>query len=303
VRRFLSVLSLVLLCACAPQEQPFKTPTQQAVIGQGVYVTSDGELLPLRTWLPKRPKAAVIALHGFNDYSNAFSGAGEFFKKRGIATYAYDQRGFGGTAHTGIWAGEENLMRDLRDFTALVKKRHPNIPVFVLGESMGGAVVMAADAKEQLPVSGIILGAPAVWGHEYMPAAYRIVLWSAAHTMPDMKMTGRKLKILASNNIPMLRRLGADPLVIKATRVDTIYGLTRLMDGAYNAPEHIQNRSLLLYGFKDQVIPRKPIESVQSRFKAPLKTIFYDDGYHMLTRDLQGDMVLADIAKWILQRH
>src|SRR5690348_9841856 len=59
-------------------------------------IMSDGARLPLRVWLPSGPvKAVVLALHGFNDYSNAFATPGEALAWRGIATYAYDQRGFG----------------------------------------------------------------------------------------------------------------------------------------------------------------------------------------------------------------
>src|SRR5216683_1843458 len=67
-------------------------------------VAADGATLPLRRWLPEgRPRAVVLALHGFNDYSNAFAGAGAGWAKNGIATYAYDQRGFGAAPGRGRW--------------------------------------------------------------------------------------------------------------------------------------------------------------------------------------------------------
>src|SRR5215469_3729123 len=60
------------------------------------FTAADGQVLPLRKWLPKgEVKAVLLALHGFNDYSNAFEASGEAWAKQGIATYAYDQRGFG----------------------------------------------------------------------------------------------------------------------------------------------------------------------------------------------------------------
>src|SRR5205814_80154 len=69
--------------------------------GRG-FVTADGTVLPLRQWLPAGPvKAVILALHGFNDYSNAFEGPGDAWAKRGIATYAYDQRGFGAAPERG----------------------------------------------------------------------------------------------------------------------------------------------------------------------------------------------------------
>src|SRR5262249_47536372 len=42
-------------------------------------------------------RAVILALHGFNDYSHAFAMPGPLWAEQGIATYAYDQRGFGGT--------------------------------------------------------------------------------------------------------------------------------------------------------------------------------------------------------------
>ena len=301
MKRVAALFILVILSACAPQEQAFNVASKTPKIEQGAFITADSVRLPMRSWRLAKPRAIIIAVHGFNDYSNAFDGAGKYFKKRGIATYAYDQRGFGAAPQTGVWAGEKNLTRDLHDFTTVIAKRHPKTPIFLMGESMGGAVVMLTEKEHPLPVSGMILQAPAVWGSDTMPAAYRILLWGMAHTLPEVKMTGKNLRIRASNNIPMLRRLGKDPLVIKGTRVDAIYGLTQLMDAAYHSPEHIKKRSLLLYGLKDKVIPRAPIDAIKDRFATPTNTIFYDDGYHMLTRDLQGEEVLSDIADWVLK--
>jgi len=300
MRRFAALLSLVLLVACSPQVQPFSPATHAPKIEQGAFTAADAQSLPLRSWKAKNPKAIVLALHGFNDYSNAFEGTGNYFKTRGITTFAYDQRGFGKAPQPGIWAGQENLIRDAHDVIKTIAKRYPKTPVYLMGESMGGAVAMLAASDDDLPIKGVILSAPAVWSRSAMPMLYRGVLWGSAHTIPGYKLTGKNLRIRASNNISMLRALGADPLFIKATRIDAIYGLVNMMDDAYEAPEHIEKRVLLLYGFKDQVIPKAPIKAISPRFKGPTRTIFYDEGYHMLTRDLQGKEVLSDIAKWIL---
>jgi acylglycerol lipase len=304
MKKLLVLLVALTLAACAPQEQALRSPVQAPKIMQDAYITSDEAKLPLRRWKLSKPKAIIIAVHGFNDYSNAFTGAGAYFKKRGIMTYAYDQRGFGKTEDRGIWANKENLTRDLGDFTRLVAKRHRGVPLFLLGESMGGAVVMLTASEQELPIKGILLSAPAVWGDGHMPLPYRMLLWGMAHTLPGYTMTGQNLRILASNNIPMLQALSADPLVIKSTRVDSIYGLSQLMNNAYATPPHIKNRTLLLYGFKDLVIPREPIEDIKDNFPTPPDTLFYENGYHMLTRDLQGERVLADMTRWMLHhRH
>lgn len=270
--------------------------------------TSDGYALPLRVWnAAERPRAVILALHGFNDYSNAFDAPASWWARSGIITYAYDQRGFGSSANRRIWPASSLLHRDLSEVARVVTDRHPGIPLFLLGVSMGGAVVMAAEARRQqaeghppMPaIAGQILVGPAVWGRATMPMAYRIALWLGVHTMPGNRVTGRGLGIIPSDNIEMLRALGRDPLVIKETRVDALYGLVNLMDDALAASSHLTTPSLVLYGARDEIIPRKPTIRMLEAFGAPHRIVQYPNGYHMLLRDLQAEVVWRDIAAWI----
>ena len=289
----------VMLSACTPQQQLFHTdPLHSPSLEKTTFHTSDDVSLPVRIYIPQqKPKAVIVALHGFNDYSNAFAGAGEFFKRERIALYAYDQRGFGAAADAGIWGNSANLTRDLAQFTALVQQKHPGTPLYILAESMGGAVALATT---DLPdVDGIILVAPAVWGGDAFHPLLRGILWAMAHTVPDYRMTGSDLKILATDNLPLLRQMSLDPLIIKATRVDAVYGLVDVMDQAYANVPQINIPVLLLYGGNDQVIPRRSIEIALARFSQPIQFAFYPEGYHMLLRDLEGELVLRDITSWI----
>ena len=296
------ILLILFLQSCAPQQQSYKEAQDPGVgIGNDTMLAADGTMLPLRSWLPAgKPKAVIVALHGFNDYSKAFEGAGAFFKARGVAVYAYDQRGFGQAHYTGVWGNEKNFVSDLAQCVREVSRRWPSAPVYVLGESMGGAVTLVALADPAFPkVRGVILSAPAIWGGEAMNPFFHGTLWLAAHTIPQHEMSGSDLKITATNNTPMLWRMAYDPLIIKKTRIDTIYGIVRLMGDGYDAVPQIKTPVLLLYGKQDQVIPREPIESALKRFTAPVQFALYPDGYHMLMRDMQGEMVMDDILSWI----
>lgn len=305
--RALLAASLLFLAACTPEQQPYVSePSQLYHMDKGALSTRDAFVLPYRQWLPedkaarKNPDALIIAVHGFNDYSHAFEGVGQYFSGHDMAVFAYDQRGFGQTANRGIWAGEENLVGDLRQFVEVLQARYPHSPVYLLGESMGGAVVISAVADPSFPkVDGIILSAPAVWGSEAMNYFFRGTLWLAAHTMPYKQFSGSDLKILATNNIPMLRRMAKDPLIIKKTRVDAVYGVVQLMGSAYDKIPFVTTPTLVLYGAKDQVIPRSPIETALSRFGTQVDYAYYPAGYHMLLRDLQAESVMQDVETWI----
>lgn len=304
--RILFILLILLpLSACAPRVQPYETPRFPSEIHQQSLLTGSSAVLPLKSWVPaeQKPTAVVIAVHGFNDYSNAFVIPGNYFAAHGIALYAYDQRGFGETQERGIWAGRENLISDLKQMVLAVRALHPDTPVYVLGESMGGAVVINALVdKDFPPVDGAILSAPAVWGSDTMPTVYRGLLWFGAHTIPWKEVTGGGLKIIASDNFPMLRAMGRDPLVIKATRLDAIYGIVGLMDEAYARAREVKVPMLLLYGMNDQVIPRKPIADVTDTLTAPYKLVYYPAGFHMLMRDLGSEVVMRDMIAWIANR-
>lgn len=297
----------LMLASCAPVIRPPGRALEQPRLTQDAFVSNDGVHLPLRYWLPEEKadiKAVIIALHGFNDYSNFFAEPGRFFAQSGIASYAYDQRGFGAGSYRGLWAGTPAYVRDLYVFTHLIKLQHPGVPVYVLGESMGGAVVIASMTSNlRPPVDGIILSAPAVWGRETMPWYQRALLWVSSHVAPSMKVTGKELGLRPSDNIEMLRALGRDPLVIKETRIDAIYGLTNLMDIALVGSRYLDVSTLMVYGEKDEIIPPKPVRRMLKNLPSDglqyWHIAFYRNGYHMLLRDLQAQVLWQDIVAWI----
>ncbi|MEW5728956.1 MAG: lysophospholipase [Pseudomonadota bacterium] len=305
MRRLLScLLILVSLSACAARLHPPGQAVMAPQLNGDHWLSADGARLPVRAWLPDgRPGAVIVALHGMNDYSNFFDEPGAYLARHGVAAYAYDQRGFGQGPHPGFWSSGQAMAEDLRAAVALVAARHPGVPLYILGESMGGAVTMLATAGEPPPqVRGVILSAPAVWGRSSMGLFQRAALWVAYQLVPGMELTGEGLKITPSDNIEMLRALSADPLVIKATRVDAIHGLVDLMDAAAEAAHRLRLPALILYGEKDEVVPAEPTWRMVAALPATgagQRVALYRNGYHMLLRDLQARMVLDDILAWI----
>jgi acylglycerol lipase len=273
------------------------------------FITADGQSLPLRKWLPDGPaKAVILALHGFNDYSRAFEAPGKAWAKDGIATYAYDQRGFGAAPERGLWPGRAVLAADAATACSILRRLYPGVPLYLLGESMGAAVAVVAMTSESgtpIPdVDGVILTAPAVWGRSTMDLAPRVALWVGVRLMPGLTLTGQSLHILASDNIAMLRALGRDPLVIKETRVDAIWGLVNLMDAALDSAPRLRAPLLVMYGAHDEIIPKRPlrrfVRALPHEPRDRRSFAYYQHGYHMLLRDLEGPMVTADVAGWIL---
>jgi acylglycerol lipase len=174
---------------------------------------------------------------------------------------------------------------------------------------MGAALALAVeDAPDPPSIDGLILLAPAIWGRDAQGPAYSTALWMAAHSVPWMTFTGEGLEVQPSDNIAMLRALGRDPLVIKATRVDTIYGLVGLMDRGWDAAPRLKGPALVVYGAHEEIIPpdvamqmirRLPPGFVAGDGRGANRVAIYPQGYHMLLRDLHGRTVQQDVAAWI----
>ena len=306
MRRSLSVMLFSVLLAvgaCAtPRTTGIGEDRVSPQLAEASFTSIDGAELPLRVWPAPTdvPKAVIVGVHGMNDYGNAFAMPAEWFVNEGVSIYAYDQRGFGETANRGRWAGSEAMTTDLSTLVSLVREEHPSTPLFVLGLSMGGAVALAAADNGQLNAAdGVILVAPAVWGWRAMNPFYKMTLWLTAHLWPSKILTGASLEIWPSDNIEMLRAYSRDPLVIKETRVDAIYGLVTLMDDGYLGAGALQKPAMLAYGAKDEIVPARPVADVAGRLGGPARFVIYDNGYHMVLRDLQRETVYKDILTWI----
>lgn len=301
----------VFLFGCAAVAPPAGTTPTTPHVATDVFVTRDGVSLPMRQWdASGKPRAIILALHGMSDYSHAFDGQGRQWAASGITTLAFDQRGFGLSPNPGSWAGSDVMRRDFFDFAAAARARYPGVPLFALGESMGGAVLLTALASGEMPpLDGVILVAPAVWSRGDMPLSYRVVLFVAAHLVPGFIISNSSashfVTVIASDNIEMLRALGRDPLFQKQTRVEALFGLVNLMDEARAAPRTMPANPppiLLLTGKKDQIVPGPATAGLIADLGPRADVRHYDNGYHMLLRDLEGPKVSQDVADWVLSK-
>lgn len=271
-------------------------------------VAADGFPLPLRHWpAPSAPQRIALGVHGFGDYGGGFETLAKALNEAGIGFYAYDQRGFGSNPEPGIWPGADVLTDDLRDVAAILRERHPELPLYVVGKSMGGAVTILAMTSEPPPqVDGVVLIAPAVWGPDTMPWYQRLGLELGTQVAPGLELSAelaQGLGIEPSDKQEVIDALREDPLVQRSARVDTMEGLTQLMGDAQAAVAQFTGPALVLYGERDEVIPAEPVCLMFRKFsddpESRLRFVLYPEGYHMLTRYSGAARTHADIGAWL----
>jgi acylglycerol lipase len=310
IRRLAALALALTVTACAtPAIQPPLTPPPGfagPAVEADALVMDDGARLPLVRWTPgAEPWAVIVALHGMNDSRAAFRLAGPWWAEQGIETWAFDQRGFGGAPGRGVWAGEARMVEDLRIAVALARRRHPRAVIAVAGESMGGAVAVAAFASDRPPdADRVVLLAPAVWGWTSQGPVNRAALWFTARAMGARAVEAPEWAVRAlpaSDNWLELIRNGRDPNSLLTTRFDALYGLVDLMESASLGLGAVRAPTLLMYGAHDNVIQQGPMRLALERADDPagLRTAWYPDGWHLLNRDLQAERVFRDVEAWL----
>jgi acylglycerol lipase len=298
-------VAAVMLSACAPTVQPTvagngaaHTPTLTA----DRYVAADGTSLPVTSWpaTKGKPKAVVLGLHGFGDYRKAWDEPAEIWAKAGITTYAYDQRGFGASPTRGRWPGTEALVSDANTMLRLLRTEYPDVPIYLAGESMGGAVALVA-AQHGAQVDGLILLATALRTRESFGPVTTGMLEFFAHTVPWFPSGPTSIDYMPTDNPKTLEKLRNDKQMLRQARLDMAYGLVDLMDDARDAAAKVHVPYLMLHGLGDRIIPKEPVKAaIEIMPRRPDSQLaFYKDGYHLLLRDKEGKTVALDVEAWI----
>ncbi len=130
---------------------------------RGVHARNNGS--PLRVWNSQKSptKATIICVHALGLSSHAYQDFADKLSREGYRVYAIDVRGFGDNRSI-EGRSKLDLERTVEDIKRLVtglKRERENEPIFLVGESMGGAVVLKAASTFPQSLSGALVSAPA----------------------------------------------------------------------------------------------------------------------------------------------
>ncbi len=160
---------VTLLAACAADNDAAKDAAKDDVLDI-TNGAKKADLLPnqppLLVWSPSsetKTKGVVLCMHELGMHSGVFADLGKRLAAKGYIVYAMDERGFGGWEAVKGLEGRMNIERilgDIRDATQALHKKHEGMPVFLLGEAMGGTLVLKAAANNPDLIQGTISSAP-----------------------------------------------------------------------------------------------------------------------------------------------
>lgn len=254
-------------------------------------------------------------MHGFSEHINRYN---EFFPKlaaEGIQVFGWDQRGWGRSvskpSQRGLTGPTSQVVAEVAAF--IEDKLPSDVPVFVMGHSMGGGEVLtlASDASYEKLISqvrGWILECPFVgFSPEEEPSSIKVFMG---------RLVGRILPKQQMKHVVPPEHLSRDQAVVEAIKNDplchntgTLEGLASLLDrtaalASGSKPAHKAVRSLFLTHGKqdmtcsfDAAMKYYEAQSVEDKEFKP-----YEGAYHQLHADHCKDEFTKDIVDWIMAR-
>ncbi|MDI1446320.1 alpha/beta hydrolase [Polyangium sp. 6x1] len=163
--------ALVLVSGCGAFEAraprpftPHAVEKDSVVVSESTFESADGWVHFERSWKPKEgTRGVLVVVHGLKDHSARYAEFAVGLAKRGFSVRSYDHRGHGRSDGKPQRVGEfADFVTDLDAFVRRGKQAEPNVPVFVLGHSMGGAIATGYALDHQKDIAGLLLSAPAL---------------------------------------------------------------------------------------------------------------------------------------------
>ncbi|MBS0469547.1 MAG: alpha/beta fold hydrolase [Proteobacteria bacterium] len=266
----------------------------------GRFTASDHAEIPYRLWPARRPRALILLLHGATDYSGAFDEIGPRFAAAGLTALAIDQRGFGATASRGQWRGKNRMIRDAIEAVHFLKRRATaDLPVFILGESMGAALAVHVAARApDLELAGLVLSAPGAisgtWRRVFGSFLTRVLRF----LIPNAGFIIERLNAWEFTPAAAIRLL-SDPMVLRRVKPAMLFGLFKLSRSAVDEAEHVHVPVLTMVGSREDILRVACIERLHAGLSGVKMWQRFRDGPHLLLHWKHSDRVIGTVLRWL----
>ncbi|RPD60088.1 lysophospholipase [Lentinus tigrinus ALCF2SS1-6] len=215
----------------------------------------DGHSFYTRTYHATYPKAIAVFVHGFRDHISRHADVHAAFAKRHVTIFAYDLRGYGRTALDPMNRSPDASygkttraleIKDLEWWIKHVSETNKRLPLFLMGFSGGGGLVLVFPTRTEAPPSpetiallnGVIAISPLVELGVPAPKAARQLVKTVSAVAPTF-----------SFNPPLPpERVSRDPAVVASFAVDPLLKTRAAAQAMYEML--IQGEEMLEAGWK-----------------------------------------------------
>lgn len=278
-------------------------------------VSFDGTRLACRVWEPRGPAApgrpVALLHHGVGYYGAAYHHLGRFLAGLGIALCAFDARGHGRSAGPrGDLVSGSTMLRDLHALVGWTRRRYPDRPLVLIGESMGGLFALNYAALFAQPVGSVaalVLVAPGLLIHPRQVADFTVVRRTPqARRDPVAQGTAMRAwqaALVGSRDTAWLRAHDADPLVLPVVSGRYMWTVSVMSMRSPAAAARWTGPTLILHGKRDGVVLYHSSVMIYHMLSSPDKEIaLFPNVWHTMFWDPDTPQVLARLESWLAAR-
>jgi alpha-beta hydrolase superfamily lysophospholipase len=268
------------------------------------FAAGGGRTLFRRSWLAEEPVRTIVLTHGYAEHSGRYERVGAWLAARGCAVHAYDLQGHGRSEGVrGHAASLDALVDDQAMLVELVRGEHPELPLYLLGHSMGGLVALAFAVGRKPQLAGLVSSAAALVVADPPPLLARAALRVLRPVLPRVTMPRPISDAALSRDPEVGRAYRDDPLVFQVMTLSlasaVYYGGAQTLARA----GEVAVPTLLLHGGDDPLIPSSGSERFAQAVSVPGSALkIYPPLRHEILNEPEWEDVLTDVFTWLRER-
>ena len=256
-------------------------------------------------WIPEKPKALVVFLHGLGDHSGRYDLLVRRMASEGIACCTYDQRGHGRTqGKRGHVDSFSDWVEDLGSFVNFSLEKVPeNTPLFIVGHSLGAIIGIDYLLTHARPIAGMVSISGA-----FAPVL-RIPKWKSRmgaklkNIMPGIAIENGIVREDLTRDFDQFEAIGSDRYFHSKLTLGAGREIASTLSLIGGVPHRIHLPMLFATGSADRVCNPEGSRWFADRLSSTDKTLkIYEGMYHDMLHDVGREEVLDDITEWILSR-
>lgn len=268
---------------------------------EGTFQGTRGMELYYQTWHPSNPpRAIVVGVHGHGDHSGGLHNIIQHLVPRGYAWYGLDLRGHGRSlglrGHVQSWA---DFRDDLKSFLSWVRDHEPEVPVFLLGHSLGGLISLEYSMRRPEVLSGVIAISPPL-SFSRFSSAMVMILRVLSLIKPDFKTKQQPDYAKLTRDAEVTRSLALDPLRHEQMTAGLWREILKAQNWVKKHPHELQVPLLMLQGLCDPITPAEGTR--QFFYSVPYANKEYHEYEQTLHRpfdDVNRAVVLGHLSTWL----
>ncbi|HKJ46805.1 MAG TPA: lysophospholipase [Balneolales bacterium] len=266
------------------------------------FINQRGKKIFTQEWIPESDiKAAVLLIHGYAGHSGRFKEFANKLVKQKYAVFALDLQGFGRSDGTAADIEDfDDYVKDTTIYLENLQKEFSDLPLFLMGHSMGGNIALITAAQNDHQLNGLILSAPALKAMSNLPKVIQDManyISAFAATIPVLRMD---IEVI-SRDTKVIEEFKKDPLSYNGRiRARMANQLAKGSEKAREAALKITYPVWIGHGTDDKLIDPKGTHEFNEIVPSEEITChLYEGLYHDILHEPEKEKVTNDIISWL----